>query len=115
MKILKNISFYRIVVIVFSLGITIPSMATYFQTVESLAKQGNAYAQIGLATMYYEGQGNRRDMIRMANRLAGLDNYVGDDFDNEGIPRDDKKAFEWFEKAANQGACRGSVQTCRSI
>ncbi len=48
MKILKNISFYRIVVIVFSLGVALPSMATYFQTVESLAKQSKVMLMLNL-------------------------------------------------------------------
>eukprot|EP00105_Crassostrea_gigas_P029801 XP_011451854.1 PREDICTED: uncharacterized protein LOC105345427 [Crassostrea gigas] len=52
-----------------------------------LAESGNPYAQYGLAKLYASGD------------LSGFDEAGQMD---EGVKRDELKAFNWYQKAANQ-------------
>ncbi len=76
------------------------------------AESGDAKAQLGLARMYYNGDGTTKDDAKAAewNRKAAEQGNVfaqyklGEMYDKgEGVPRDAAKAAEWWQKAAAQG------------
>ena len=77
-----------------------------------LAEQGNADAQVKLASMYYKGEGTEKDVkkafswIKKAAQQGNADTQALLShmyYNGEGTEKDVKKAFSWIEKAAVQG------------
>lgn len=82
-------------------------------SLEKIAAQGNAAAQVNLGTLYYNGQGVSQDYQKARKWLEkaatqgeaeaqvklGYLYYSG-----QGVRQDYQKAREWWEKAAAQGA-----------
>jgi len=73
-------------------------------------KYGSIEAKIGIAGMYYKGDGVKQDYqqaFEWFNKAALLNNveaqfYVGSMYrDGNGVERSNKKAIEWLSKAAN--------------
>lgn len=67
---------YKIMILGLLFGWTVSAIAADFAAIKSLAEIGDIASQLAIAKMYKNG---------------------------EEISQDDQQAFEWFEKAANQG------------
>lgn len=83
-----------------------------FAEVKRKAESGNSKDQLGLARMYYNGDGTTKDDAKAAEwyqKAAEQENVfaqynLGVMYDKgEGVPRDAAKAVEWWQKAAAQG------------
>ena len=83
-----------------------------FAEMKRKAESGDAKAQLGLARMYYNGDGTTKDDAKAAewNRKSAEQGNdfaqykLGEMYDKgEGVPRDAAKAAEWWQKAAAQG------------
>lgn len=83
-----------------------------FAEMKRKAESGNAKAQLGLARMYFNGDGTAKDDAKAAewNRKAAEQGNdfaqykLGEMYDKgEGVSRDAAKAAEWWQKAAAQG------------
>jgi len=83
-----------------------------FAEMKRKAESGDAKAQLGLARMYYNGDGTTKDDAQAVewNRKAAEQGNVfaqyklGEMYDRgEGVPKDAAKAVEWWQKAAAQG------------
>lgn len=83
-----------------------------FDEMKRKAESGDAKAQLGLARMYYNGDGTTKDDAKAAewNRKAAEQGNdfaqykLGEMYDKgEGVPMDAAKAAEWWQKAAAQG------------
>lgn len=83
-----------------------------FDEMKRKAESGDAKAQLGLARMYYNGNGVTKDDAKAVewNRKAAEQGNVfaqyklGEMYDKgEGVPKDAAKAVEWWQKAAAQG------------
>jgi len=83
-----------------------------FNGMKRKAESGDVKAQLGLARMYYNGDGTTKDDAKAAewNQKAAEKGNVfaqyklGEMYDKgEGVPRDAAKAAEWWQKAAAQG------------
>ncbi len=83
-----------------------------FAEVKRKAESGNAKDQLGLARLYYNGDGITKDDAKAAewyqkaaeqgNAFAQYNLGVMHD-KGEGVPRSAAKAEEWWQKAAAQG------------
>lgn len=93
-----------------------------FAEVKRKAESGRAKDQLGLARMYYNGDGVAKDDAKAAEwyeKAAGQGNAfaqfnLGAMYDRgEGVSRDAAKAAEWWQKAAAQGneAAQESLKT----
>jgi len=83
-----------------------------FAEMKRKAESGDAKAQLGLARMYYNGDGTTKDDAKAAEwnlKAAEQGNVfaqykLGEMYDKgEGVPKDAAKAAEWWQKAAAQG------------
>ena len=83
-----------------------------FAALKPRAESGDAKSQLGLARMYYYGDGvGKNDAIaaewflKAAEQGSELAQYkLGTMYDlGEGVPKDPAKAVEWWNKAAAQG------------
>ncbi len=83
-----------------------------FAEVKRKAESGNEKDQLGLARMYYNGDGVTKDDAKAAEwyqKAAEKGNAfaqynLGMMYDKgEGVPKDAAKAVEWWQKAATQG------------
>lgn len=83
-----------------------------FAEVKRKAESGNAKDQLGLARMYYNGDGVTKDDAKAAEwyeKAAGQGNAFAQYnlgmmyAKGEGVSRDPAKAAEWWHKAAAQG------------
>lgn len=88
------------------------SPETKFAGMKQKAEAGDAKAQLGLARMYYNGDGTTKDdakAVEWYQKAAGRGNAfaqfnIGVMYDKgEGVPKDAAKAVEWWQKAAAQG------------
>jgi hypothetical protein len=79
------------------------------------AEQGDAKAQVDLATMYYHGQGVRQDYAEAAlwyRKAADQGNAIAQNaigsmyYYANGVPQDYAEAARWYRKAADQGYAR---------
>jgi TPR repeat protein/uncharacterized RDD family membrane protein YckC len=79
---------------------------------QSLAEQGDMFAQFNLGVMYTKGQGLAQDYNQAVDwfrkaaeqGLAGAQFRLGSAYDNgRGVAQDYKQAFDWYIKAAEQG------------
>ena len=80
-----------------------------------LAKQGNALAQLFVATMYEKGQSvplNKKEAAKWYRLSAEQGNAEGQVnlgrmyAQGHGVPEDDKEAGKWFRLSAEQGNAR---------
>ncbi len=83
-----------------------------FAEMKRKAESGDAKSQLGLARLYYNGDGVTKDDAKAAEwyqKAAEQGNdfaqyKLGAMYDKgEGVPRDAAKAAEWWQKAAAQG------------
>ena len=83
-----------------------------FAEMKRKAESGDAKAQLGLARMYYNGDGITKDdakAVEWYQKASEQGNVfaqykLGEMYDKgEGVPRDAAKAVEWWQKAAAQG------------
>ena len=83
-----------------------------FRQLNTMATQGNPYAQFNLGLRYFEGDGVEKDFVQAFNwfkkaavhGLADAEFFVGFCyFFGKGVAMDPKEAFEWMQKAARQG------------
>jgi len=83
-----------------------------FAEVKRKAESGNAKDQLGLARMYYNGDGVTKDdskaaewYLKAAEQGNAFAQYnIGTMYDKGvGVPMDAAKAAEWWQKAAAQG------------
>lgn len=83
-----------------------------FAEVKRKAESGNAKDQLGLARMYYNGDGVTKDDAKAAEwyeKAAGQGNAFAQYnlgmmyAKGEGVSKDPAKAAEWWHKAAAQG------------
>ena len=83
-----------------------------FAEVKRKAESGNVKDQVGLARLYYSGDGVNKDDAKAAEwyqKAAEQGNAfaqykLGAMYDNgEGVTKDAAKAVEWWKKAAAQG------------
>lgn len=83
-----------------------------FAEMKRKAESGDAKAQLGLARMYYNGDGITKDdakAVEWYQKAAEQGNNfaqykLGEMYDKgEGVARDDARAVEWWQKAAAQG------------
>jgi TPR repeat protein len=83
-----------------------------FNTLQTIAENGNATAQRMLASMYEQGDGVAKDMskaITWYRKAAALNDDVAQFYlgylyyQAMGLKKDYKQAFIWFSKAAQQG------------
>jgi len=86
-----------------------------FEEYLSLAKQGDAEAQLHLGNMYKKGKGVPKDYkeaVRWYRKAAEqgeayAQSCLGDMYrDGEGVPQNYKEAVRWYRKAAEQGYVR---------
>lgn len=84
-----------------------------FAEMKRKAESGDVKAQLGLARMYYNGDGITKDDAKAAewNQKAAEQGNIfaqyklGEMYDKgEGVPKDAAKAVEWWQKAAAQGS-----------
>jgi TPR repeat protein len=89
-----------------------------FEEYLSLAKQGDAEAQLHLGNMYKKGKGvpeDYKEAVRWYRKAAeqgeahaqmelGYMYRMG--YDGEGVPQNYKEAVRWYRKAAEQGYVR---------
>lgn len=85
---------------------------TNFAKLKFVADQGNALAQLKLATLYYQGNGVPKNSIEAAEYFqhatyAGLPDaqyLLGLCYKNgDGVSKDTSEAVKWFRAAAEQG------------
>ena len=85
---------------------------TALKELRPLAEQGDAEAQIGLARMYFLGQGVSQDYDKAMKWLqnAAEQGHAIAQFrlgimydDGQGVPQDYAEAMKWYRKAAEQG------------
>ena len=90
--------------------------AKAFELYTSIAKQGDAKAQLSLGTMYYIGQGVTQDYSSAAKwfqRSAKKGNVLAQDIMGEmysqglGVTQNYKEAAKWYRMAAEQGDATG--------
>lgn len=83
-----------------------------FAAMKQKAESGDARSQLGLARMYYNGDGVTKDDAKAAEwyrKSAEQGNAfaqykLGAMYEKgEGVPKDAAKAAEWWQKAAAQG------------
>ncbi|MDH4286647.1 MAG: sel1 repeat family protein [Gallionella sp.] len=83
-----------------------------FAEIKRNAESGVAKDQLGLAKMYYNGDGVAKDDAKAAEwfqkaaeqGISFAQYKIGEMYDKgEGVPRDAAKAVEWWQKAAAQG------------
>lgn len=83
-----------------------------FVETKQKAESGDAKKQLGLAKLYYNGDGVAKDDVKAAEwyqkaaiqGIAFAQYKLGAMYDKgEGVPKDAAKAVEWWEKAAAQG------------
>jgi TPR repeat protein len=86
--------------------------ATAFALWHTLARQGDAAAQIAIAGLYSDGAGRPVDPVQAARwyrRAAQQGDAVaqmnlGEMYERgRGVPRDAVEAFVWYDRAARQG------------
>ena len=86
---------------------------------ESVAKQGNPYAQYGLACCYQEGVGVKENWHKSVQwlRLAAEQGHflsqigLGDCYRiSYGLGKDTEKALNWYKKAVQQSEIQGKSQ-----
>lgn len=89
-----------------------PTPEEKFSGLKRKAESGDAKSQMGLARMYYNGDGVTKDDAKAAEwyrKSAEQGNAfsqykLGAMYDKgEGVPKDAAKAAEWWQKAAAQG------------
>ena len=86
--------------------------ATAMREFQAAAKEGNAYAQVFIGTMYYQGEGVPQDYAQAAawirkaaeQGLAGAQYNLGQLYRlGQGVPQDYAQAASLYRKAAEQG------------
>jgi uncharacterized protein len=86
--------------------------ATALSVFEPLAAQGDAGAQAGLASMYYEGVGvekNAKKAVNLAREAAKKKHVIAQYIlyyayqSGNGVEQDGKKAFDWLSLSAESG------------
>ena len=89
-----------------------PTPEEKFAELKRKAESGDAKSQMGLARMYYNGDGVAKDDTgaaewyqKAAEQGNAFSQYkLGAMYDKgEGVPKDAAKAMEWWQKAAAQG------------
>ena len=87
--------------------------------VAALAEQGDASAQLSLATLYRQGEGVSKDInaaakwCRMAadQGLAKAQHNLGVMYDEgDGVAQDHREAAKWFLRAAENGVVNAQFQ-----
>jgi hypothetical protein len=96
-----------------------------FETFQALAREGDATAQFVVGVMYFEGQGQRKNLRESfdwfrravaqnhgpAKMMLGLFYVSG-----YGVKVNHQEAFKWFNSAAQQGwACEAQFNSCKRI
>jgi TPR repeat protein len=93
------------------------SVSADLQTTKAHADRGNADAQFKLGVYYANLKTHNYPQASYWYLLAALQNHSLAQFNlgvmcakGQGIPKEDAKAMQWFQKAADQGDCGAQFQ-----